>query len=63
MFCEITNAHYTEYSKYDKRTDKIYSGFGTYKVINDILDIYGGRLKKKIELYHWKLYHENIIHL
>ena len=33
MFCEITNAHYTEYSKYDKRTDKIYSGFRTYKVI------------------------------
>ena len=46
MFCEITDAHYIEYSKYDKRTDKTYSGFRTYKVINDILDIYGGRLKK-----------------
>lgn len=46
IFCEITDARYIEYFKYDKRTDKTYSGFRTYKVINDILDIYGGRLKK-----------------
>ena len=45
LFSEIMDSKYVEYDKYDKRTNKTYHGYRIYKCINDIINIYKGRIK------------------
>ena len=45
LFSEIMGSKYVEYDKYDKRTNKTYHGYRIYKCINDIINIYKGRIK------------------
>lgn len=47
-FCsEMMDHDYTPYSKYDKRTDKTYTGYRMYRCIVDICQYYNGRLKSE----------------
>lgn len=50
LFSETMDSKYVKYDKYDKRTNKTYHGYRMYKCIDDIIDIYKGRIKTERHL-------------